>query len=146
MYVSGEFEDRAATIRAVKELTAAGIGPADLDVFSDRFEINPYFAAACNREQGQASGVRDTEANICRSVCQTWFPVFRVDKANIASGHGRITSENRPDRSTSYCKATSILLEVELRGASPLLVREQLRQVAERSIRNPQRNFPDMNL
>jgi hypothetical protein len=36
VYVSGEFEDRAVTIRAVKDLTAAGVGPADLDVFSDR--------------------------------------------------------------------------------------------------------------
>lgn len=36
MYLSGEFTDRDATIRALRELKASGLGPADLDVFSDR--------------------------------------------------------------------------------------------------------------
>jgi Protein of unknown function (DUF3341) len=36
MYVSGDFPDRAATIKAIEELRANGLGPADLDVYSDR--------------------------------------------------------------------------------------------------------------
>jgi hypothetical protein len=35
MYLSSEFQDRESIIRALRDLRANGVGPDDLDVFSD---------------------------------------------------------------------------------------------------------------
>lgn len=35
MYLAGEFQNKEATVRALRELKADGFGPSELDVFSD---------------------------------------------------------------------------------------------------------------